>query len=736
VQERPYSPSNSDFVKRSDGLKNRWEEAPKGRVFYFSNQKKRVLLPTAGSLLPVATGGGEGGDDPNHNNTDYMEADGGDFYVPGVADHSLDELRATSIAGNDISSSCLYATGIVATAAGIYAPFSSVLVVVVLYLFRKIYSEVFSALPMNGGTYNALLNTANKNMAALAAILSTLSYTATAVTSAASAGDYLNYEWEQVPSEWVCIGILIFFALLTLMGIQDSANTATALFIFHLATMATLVVGSLVFVIRDGGEILKKSWNSDSSLANPQGTVIANLFFGYCSALLGVTGFESSSNYIEEQRAGVFPKTLRNMWISITLINPPLAVLSMGVISIEELVTNANYSLAYVGNKAIGDWFRTVIVIDAAIVLSGAVLTAYVGITGLHRRLALDRIMPHFFLNVNEWRKSNHWIVISFCVLTCSLRLLVSDMNTLGGVYAIAFLGVMMLFCISNLLLKFRRGKLPRSPIAHPAVVIVAFAFVTAGVAGNMAKAPENAEWFLAYFSFFAVVVLATKFRVTVLRLLSSLMPGKYARAKESLQRKVHEIRNFPIVFFVKEASLHQLNKAITYIMENEDTKCIKIVHMSRSLPTSVGAGRGPTSIPTPNISPRAESLNHIGSPPVPQLTISKPVDEPERVRIEPNPNVMVNATDGAQLDILPLPVNTLHDAERKRLENWCTILDELYPKLTIDMLFVDDEFGPRSVLQLSEELGIPRNYMFMTCPSDKFNHTIGGLGGVRVIQH
>jgi hypothetical protein len=41
------------------------------------------------------------------------------------------------------------------------------------------------------------------------------------------------------------------------------------------------------------------------------------IFFGYSSALLGISGFESSSNYVENQKPGVFPKTLRNMWVSI-----------------------------------------------------------------------------------------------------------------------------------------------------------------------------------------------------------------------------------------------------------------------------------------------------------------------------------------------------------------------------------------------------------------------------------
>lgn len=44
-----------------------------------------------------------------------------------------------------------------------------------------------------------------------------------------------------------------------------------------------------------------------------EGTVLTALFFGYSSAMLGVTGFETSANFVEEQKPGVYPRTLRNM---------------------------------------------------------------------------------------------------------------------------------------------------------------------------------------------------------------------------------------------------------------------------------------------------------------------------------------------------------------------------------------------------------------------------------------
>lgn len=46
----------------------------------------------------------------------------------------------------------------------------------------------------------------------------------------------------------------------------------------------------------------------------------------------------------------------------------------------------------------LGDAFSFWVSLDAFIVLSGAVLTAYVGISGLIARMAKDRCLPQFIL--------------------------------------------------------------------------------------------------------------------------------------------------------------------------------------------------------------------------------------------------------------------------------------------------------------------------------------------------
>lgn len=69
----------------------------------------------------------------------------------------------------------------------------------VLFLFRKIYGEVVDALPLNGGAYNALLNTTKKSTASVAAALTVLSYMATAVLSGSEAVKYAHSVWDVIP---------------------------------------------------------------------------------------------------------------------------------------------------------------------------------------------------------------------------------------------------------------------------------------------------------------------------------------------------------------------------------------------------------------------------------------------------------------------------------------------------------------------------------------------------------
>jgi amino acid transporter len=122
----------------------------------------------------------------------------------------LSVLASTAICGNDISSSVLYVSALAIAFAGQYAWITLLIVSLVLFLFRKIYGEVVGALPLNGGAYNALLNTTSKSTASFAATLTLLSYMATAVISANEAIHYLHHLVPAIPIIITTIILLSF----------------------------------------------------------------------------------------------------------------------------------------------------------------------------------------------------------------------------------------------------------------------------------------------------------------------------------------------------------------------------------------------------------------------------------------------------------------------------------------------------------------------------------------------
>ena len=392
---------------------------------------------------------------------------------------TLNELYSTAICGNDLTSSVLYTIGVTATMSGQLAPVCLIIVGFVLFLFKSVYGEVWplsdtssllqphasarvtdsghcflhlpltgdgghsqagTAIPLNGGAYNLLLNTTSKSVASLAACLTILSYVATAVVSATECLTYAANLCPWIDIYWGTIVLLGAFCVLSILGITESAVVAVGIFIVHMASMVFLIfVGGLYTMQNPSilGNNLREPLKYDWPLA---------ILFGFCTAMLGVTGFETSSNYIEEQQRGVFPKTLFNSWLIVFILNPILCVVCMGVLDLDTLEAHHRDVLAKTAYDAGGKYFGLWISADAALVLAGSVLTAYVGVTGLVRRLALDRCLPQVLLAENRFRRTNHLIPITFFLLCASLFIILQGrVRSLANVYTLSFLCVMAL---------------------------------------------------------------------------------------------------------------------------------------------------------------------------------------------------------------------------------------------------------------------------------------------------
>jgi amino acid transporter len=496
--------------------------------------------------------------------------------------HLLGPWRSTAICGNDITSSCLYVSALCAAQAGAYAPIALAIVAAVLYLFRRIYAEVGSALPLNGGTYTVLLNTTNKKLAAGAACLTLLSYVATAVISAGEAMHYAHNLWSGLHVFGATIALLGLFALLNVIGIAESAAVALGIFTLHMLTLAVLCFTSGAAVLRDPS-LLAANWTAPTT----QGLGRA-LFFGFSAAMLGISGFESSANFIEEQKPGVFPLTLRNMWIAVAVFNPLISLLSLGLLPLAEIQQVPPDLLARMGDHALGPALRTWVSVDAVLVLSGAVLTSYVGVTGLVRRMSLDQCLPQHLLAENRWRGTNHWIILGFFAVCCSILALTGgDVSTLAGVYTLSFLAVMALYAVGNMLLKVSRGRLPRAVRASWPTVVVALCAVLVGLVGNVLLDPAYVRVFSVYFVGAVAIVGAMFLRVQLLKLVlavSRAIVEKVKTLNESLRgvvlAKIEDINSRRVVYFTKDCDPAELNRAALYVLENEPTNHMQVVHV------------------------------------------------------------------------------------------------------------------------------------------------------------
>lgn len=519
----------------------------------------------------------------------------------------------------------------------------------------------------------------------------------------------------------LCLAVLLaLFAILNMIGIGESAIVAFIIFAIHITVLSILTVTGFVTLFRGDYSTLMWNWNSI-----PNKSTGADIFLGFSVAMLGVSGYESSSNYIEEQKPGVFPKTLRNMAALVGFFNPVLAFLCVALVPFPQVapvspvsingtspvmspasnftapfaeplsaplanltapfgnvsapvavpiaaapafyehnmtgtldVAQAQRVLATLGAAAGGDWLGWLVGIDAILVLSGSVLTAYVGVVGLVRRMSLDRCLPQFLLHENSLRHTNHWIIIGFFLICTSLYEAVGgDVRTIGGVYTVAFLSVLALFAVGNLLLKYKRAALPRDVRAPIVVVVLGGSMVFSALVGNVISDPSVLMWFAIYFSVTLFIVTVMLTRTRILRWLDKSIIGRCCATW--IHRQVAEINRQEMVFFAKDDNLDVLNKAVLYVRDNELTNVFRVVHVYES-----------------------------------------------------------------------------EDRIPSKLEEYIDLLDKMYPKLKIDLTLVKGVFTPALVHELAHRLDVPKNFMYLTCPSDRFPHKISEFGGVRVITH
>jgi len=500
----------------------------------------------------------------------------------------LGEFTSTAICGNDITSSCFYVTGAMANAAGIWAPLGAVAAAITLWLFRWVYTEAVTALPFNGGIYNILLNTlASKRAAAVVATLTMLSYMATAVVSALSAGYYFQRvhpsTTDAISPSTTAISLIIFFCILKLIGIKESGAVAAGMFTFHLCTMGILMIVAFVAICRPHGilpwELVKENIMANFNFTGGMNTFSTRVFLGFSKAMLGVSGFESSANFVEEQMPGVFPKTLRNMWYAVTILNLTFILECIFATKLSDFTGKWDMALAILAKQSGGTWLEFIVSVDAVVVLAASILTSYVGFGGLVSRMSGDRCLPSVFQ-----RNDKIATILFMCICVSWVIIEKGNAEHLAICYSVAFLTVMALFALGVIVLQSQRPKLPRDMKNNMCIPITACILVVLALGSALFSNAEVIPFLFSYLFILNLLLLVFLYRLKLLGVLETMLGRPECRSCKQVLTSVIAYKksiqqDSSVVYFSKTANICRLNECIQYVLENEDANHCRVVH-------------------------------------------------------------------------------------------------------------------------------------------------------------
>ena len=249
--------------------------------------------------------------------------------------------------------------------------------------------------------------------------------------------------------------------------------------------------------------------------------------------------------------------------------------------------------------------------------------------------MAMDRCLPQSLLYKNPYTSSDTLILTLFLTLCISQVILLDcDVEALGGVYCYAFLSVMSIFAFGNMALKVKRPSLPRIHHVSWSSSLLGFVSVVTALMGNVLGKPQLLTYFFVYFLCIGTLMVIMFNRVNILRVVlfvlkelgaeetpptfhaptysphmvppshSSSSCGETSSLLESggvggspppppsspppsilsrVMTAISNVRDVPFVFFAKHDDLYIINKAVLYVLKNEQTSKLVIVHCCRT---------------------------------------------------------------------------------------------------------------------------------------------------------
>jgi amino acid transporter len=648
----------------------------------------------------------------------------------------LGQLAATCLAGNDLLGSIFYTIGAVIAVCGVYAPLALIIVSAALWLLKSILTEAGMLIPKSSGTYQVIVNASRPLPAMIAGVCSAICYITTAVVSAASMATYTAAETDKVDAFWLTIVVIVAIALINLAGLKESTAVATAVFVSHMLIVGLLMGMCVYRIVQRGTGVLRDNYHATHVVSGSK--ITEEVFLAYCLGMLGATGFETSSNYITETKRAAFPKTLRNLWVLVTITNPVLSLLAVMMMPLETYKSAPGLAITNLAESAGGRWLRILLVVDACAVLIGGVLTAFIGVIGIVDRLARDKYLPAWLLKRHPRTGAPNAIVIGFGALCIMLYLLVNgNLSLLGGVFAIAFLAVMAWFTIGTALLKLRRTRMIREFSASWFSVVVSMFALLAAFLGNIILTPIILVHFLIVFSICGCLVLFTIYRRSF-----TVMYQRLRRSGHLLPKQMDRSGSIDHSL----ASMGSQDEIVRYHKHRNRRNSITNQHLLDEM------------FSAPSVSDTSENTSYYSSssedsdrrivkrheedrPNILKLVglhrerdpVIFLLSHPDVVRLT---RAMTYCSDYVDASIVYIVhfCGTEHTASRPcRIQAMWYMLHKTirlqYPKMQIELVQVHANFTPHNVKIIAKILSVKVNFVFLRAPGANFCDGKYGLG-------
>ncbi|MBC7999649.1 MAG: APC family permease, partial [Leptolyngbya sp.] len=275
----------------------------------------------------------------------------------------------------------------------------------------------------------------------------------------------------------IAIAPVVFFGFLNMIGIKEPAKIVLAVAIFHFSLLLVMDVWGLSMAFSTGADFGRVFQGTGQ--ISP-----INMMQGFAAAFLGITGFEAAAQIVEQLRTPTW-LTLRKVYLAVVAlvgITAPLtSYLCIVLLSPAQMHTYSDNLLSGLAFAEFGRPGQIVLVLDACLILFAAVNTSYAGCIGLCTTMAKQGNLPAFFLRrwaddapwpINKYRDRLPYFqgypncaLIFMLVSILMIVLLKGKIDALATVYGMAFLAVMMSYCLGVILLRARMPlKVARSP--------------------------------------------------------------------------------------------------------------------------------------------------------------------------------------------------------------------------------------------------------------------------------